>query len=317
MIRQGREMWITFKSWFWKIDCDEHEDFIRAVIPIIPKIDLDLKRTEDERIAAERAAAREKIDAEAAARRQRYVDDFEAELHNDGLAKVVKPIRPPGYESNVVAPSLTREISLEDCLEPDFSCNAEYNEEAFVQMDARTVLYKDEVRRLDGTTVPEAELEKFYVDAVEALEGSDKDDEDTTDPRPEKRSNSPRRDVLFRMDRLKMRKQKHMIRHGFIEKAVECVEKRIRVRHGIVASNELNEQAIRMTALQICSDYNINENDTLLIATKATWKAMIPDQMQISALKMIYNDETQDRLSTVEALRASAKTSVFSLRPFC
>jgi hypothetical protein len=108
-----------------------------------------------------------------------------------------------------------------------------------------------------------------------------------------------------------LRKQRHKIKEGFMGRAVLAVEIMLRTKHGLVPGNELNEHALRMSAQEICRDHSINPLDTYFLTQAPVMKAMIPDQRQMDALRVIYNGESAARRSTVEALRNSEAYSHF------
>lgn len=107
------------------------------------------------------------------------------------------------------------------------------------------------------------------------------------------------------------RKQKHRIKDGFMARATLAVELKLRTKHGLVPGNELNEHALRMSAQEMCREYNINDLDTYFLTNAPVMRAMIPDQRQMDALRVIYNSESAARRSTVEALRNSEAFSHF------
>jgi hypothetical protein len=94
-------------------------------------------------------------------------------------------------------------------------------------------------------------------------------------------------------------------------RATLAVEMKLRTKHGLVPGNELNEHALRMSAQEMCREYNINDLDTYFLTNAPVMRAMIPDQRQMDALRVIYNSESAARRSTVEALRNSEAYSHF------
>lgn len=281
MVKQGRELWMQFKAWYWGLNCDKHMRFVRMMVPVVPQID--------------------------------------AKLFDVEMDKVVQK-----------TDDIADEPKLEECLIVDMSINREYNQVLATRMKKKEILFMEDALNADGTVhqevvpVPptglevdedEVDEEKVFDEEMAEIDGrsvalSFKSAVSSTSTEDEEAS-------TFKIDRKAMRQQRHQVREGMMEAACRAVEIRLRVRHGLVPSNELNEQALRMTALEICREYNINEADTLLLTNKPVWKAMIPDQMQMDALRIIYNGETQSRLNTVEMLRNSAKFSVFNLQPNC
>lgn len=201
LMKQGKNYWIGFKSWFWGLNCDLHEALVRKMLPIMPVID----------------------------------DEF------DKLEERVE--------------SICDAENLSECLEIDLSINEEFNENWET---------KD-----DGSDV----------DVVKALKAR--------------------------------RKQTHRIRDGKMAAANRAVEIMLRTKHGIVPGNELNEHALRMSAQEICRSYSINSVDTYMLTNAPVMKAMVPDQTQMDALRVIYNQESASRRSTVEALRSSESFSHF------
>nr|UHS72287.1 MAG: hypothetical protein 1 [Regressovirinae sp.] len=201
IMKQGKGYWMSFKSWFWGLNCEMHEMLVRKIVPVMPIIDDEF----------------DKLEA-----RVEQVADFE---------------------------------KLSECLEIDLSKNEEFNE----SWETRN----------DGSDV----------DAV--------------------KGNKARR------------KQTHKIREFFMQKACVAVEMMLRTKHGLVPGNELNEHALRMSAAEICRSYNINVLDTYILTHKPVMMAMIPDQTQMDALRVIYNSETAGRRATVEALRNSEQYSHF------
>lgn len=200
--KQGKEYWISFKSWFWGLNCDLHEGLVRKIIPVMPVLDDEFDRLEA------------RVDA---------ICDAE---------------------------------NLSECLIIDMSINEEYNE--------------------SWDTKDTGE----HADIVHALKAK--------------------------------RKQMHKIRDHMLEKACRAMELMLRTKHGIVPGNELNEHALRMSALEICRQHSVNHIDTYLLCNKPVFKAMIPDQTQMDALRIIYNQESSSRRSTVEALRNSENYSHFT-----
>jgi hypothetical protein len=201
-MKQGRSYWMSFKAWFWGLNCEIHEALVRKVLPIMPVVE----------------------------------DSFDL------------------LEARVEMLADTENLS--ECLELDYSCNPEFNETSAKGNDA------------DEKTCRALELKA-------------------------------------------MRKQKHRIRDGFMARAVLAVEIRLRTKHGLVPGNELNEHALRMSAQEICREYNVNDLDTYFLTQAPVMKAMIPDQRQMDALRVIYNSESAARRSTVEALRNSEAYSHF------
>jgi hypothetical protein len=200
--KQGRQFWISFKSWFWGLNCEIHETLVRKILPIMPVVEdsLDLLEARVEMLA-----------------------DTE---------------------------------NLTECLELDYSCNEEFNE--------------------------------TYAKGSDNDQGKD------------------------RVLELKAkRKQKHRIKEGYMGRAVLAVEIMLRTKHGLVPGNELNEHALRMSAQEICRDHSVNSLDTYFLTQAPVMKAMIPDQRQMDALRVIYNSESSARRSTVEALRGSEAYSHF------
>jgi len=112
------------------------------------------------------------------------------------------------------------------------------------------------------------------------------------------------------------RKQTHKIRKNMIETAIKAVEIQLRTKHGIVPGTELNEHTLRMSAQEMCTKYNINAVDTYLLSHAPVYRAMIPDQRQMDAIRIIYNSETQGRVASVEALRNNAKFSHYTPGPY-
>nr|UHS72359.1 MAG: hypothetical protein 1 [Regressovirinae sp.] len=201
VLKQGKNYWMSFKSWFWGLNCDLHEKLVRKIVPVMPVIDDEFDRLE--------ARVEAICDAE----------------------------------------------NLSECLEIDLSENAEFNESWET---------KD-----DGSDA----------DAVKALKAK--------------------------------RKQTHKIKEFFMLKACKAVELQLRTKHGVVPGNELNEHALRMSAQEICAFYSINKIDTYILCNRPVMMAMIPDQTQMDALRVIYNQETSGRRATVEALRNSEAYSHF------
>jgi len=190
---------MNFKAWFWGLNCDNHAQLVRKIVPVMPIIE----------------------------------DSFDAlERRTDAVAD---------------------EEKFEECIEIDISSNDQFNQQIMVENE--------------GTTT---------------------------------------------FDRKAARKQRHKIKEFFLEKACRAVEIQLRTKHGLVPSNELNEQALRMSAVEICRFYNMNDMDTMLLSMKPVYKAMIPDQQQMDALRIIYNSETSGRVATVEALRNSASYAHFT-----
>jgi len=267
MVKQGRDLWMQFKAWYWGLNCDIHERFVRLMVPVVPEID--------------------------------------ATLFNDEMTQLA-----------MKTDDIALEEKLEECLVLDLSINQEYNQVLGTRMKPDEVLFMETPLGPDGKPIENGEASEEEIQKV--LTGLETDEIDLTDNEIEiARSIKHKQHAQFKLDRQAMRKQRHKIRDGMMERACRAMEIRLRVRHGLVPSNELNEQALRMTALKICEEYNINDADTLLLTNKPVWKAMIPDQMQMDALRIIYNSETQSRLNTVEMLRNSAKFSVFNLQPNC
>jgi hypothetical protein len=199
VIKQGRNYWMNFKSWFWGLNCDLHEALVRKIVPIMPVVD----------------------------------DEFDRlEARVDAIADAEK---------------------LSECLELDISINEEFNE----SWETRD----------DGTDV----------DAVKSLKAK--------------------------------RKQTHKIRKFQMGNACRAVEIMLRTKHGVVPGNELNEHALRMSAIEICRQYNINSVDTYILTNKPVMMAMIPDQRQMDAIRVLYNQETSGRRATIEALRNSEQYS--------
>jgi hypothetical protein len=274
MVKQGREMWMQFKAWYWGLNCDIHEKFVRMLVPVVPEIDATL---------------------------------FEVEMN----------------ELERKTDEVAMEEKLEECLIIDMSINQEFNQVLATKMKKDEVLFMETPLDCNGKPLVQTGLETAsedgdfdeeheFVECCDELEEGPSDDEMF-----EARSRKQKQFAQFKLDRKAMKQQRHKIRDGMMERACRAMEIRLRVRHGLVPSNELNEQALRMTALKICEEYHINDADTLLLTSKPVWKAMIPDQMQMDALRIIYNSETQRRLNSVEMLRASAKFSVFNLQPNC
>jgi hypothetical protein len=196
---------MSFKSWFWGLNCDIHEQLVRKMLPVMPVID----------------------------------DEFDM------------------LEARVEMLADTENLS--ECLELDYSCNPEFNE-----------LF---ARRNDGE------------------------------------SKTPERDAELALKA--QRKQKHKIKDGFMGRATIAVEIMLRTKHGLVPGNELNEHALRMSAQEMCRTYNINDLDTYFLTNAPVMRAMIPDQRQMDALRVIYNSESASRRSTVEALRNQEAYSHF------
>lgn len=258
MVKQGRDLWIQFKSWLWGLDCDVHMYFVRLLVPVVPVVDMKI---------------------------QDAITQLEYEVMNS-----------------------SKDI-LEECIEPDWSVQPEYNEIVYTTPSkADTPSYGPiNASNFVRTGVTTVELSTGYT--------SDDDQETVEIEMHEVVTQVSGGEV--KEDRAKLRQQRHRIKDGCIQAACRAIETRLRTKHGIVPSNELNEQALRMSALQICKDYNINEADTMLLTLKPVHMAMIPNQQQINAIKTVYNAETQSRIDTISALRASTSTSVFNLQPFC
>nr|QXV86633.1 replicase-associated protein [Tombusviridae sp.] len=111
------------------------------------------------------------------------------------------------------------------------------------------------------------------------------------------------------------RRQIKKIRAGMVEAAIRAVEKRIRNRHSIYGDdmNTIDEQAVRLTAADICGEFKINENDSNKLIFSAAYRAMTPDQTGVDALKLAYNPVSQDRRALVSAIRRHV--SCVGLRP--
>jgi hypothetical protein len=203
ILKQGKQYWMSFKSWFWGLNCDNHEALVRNLLPIMPV-------TED---AFDKLAAR-------------------VEQVSDALI----------FDK------------FEECIEMDMSCNEEFNQDLVVKKEGE----EDTFNRKAGV------------------------------------------------------KQRHRIKDGKLSHACKAIELQLRTKHGLVPGNELNEAALRMTALETCKMYNMNDIDTYYLCRKPVMMAMIPDQMQMDAIRCIYNGETSARRATAEALRASESYAHFT-----
>jgi hypothetical protein len=201
IMKQGKNYWMNFKSWFWGLNCDLHEMLVRKIVPVMPVIDDEFDKLE------------QRVDAVADAEK------------------------------------------LSECLELDMSINEEFNE--------------NWETRDDGSDA----------DVVKSLKAK--------------------------------RKQTHKIREFQMGNACRAVEIMLRTKHGVVPGNELNEHALRMSAIEICRQYNINPIDTYILTNKPVVMAMIPDQRQMDAIRVLYNQETSGRRATIEALRNSEQYSHF------
>jgi hypothetical protein len=284
MVQQGREIWIRFKSWYWGLNCDIHEKFVRTLVPIVPIIDEEIN-------------AREALDA-----LERRVD------------------------------TIALEYKFEEVIEIDYNeKNEEFNQDLYDQGDDEradinvVMIYPTNPitgarTHVDVCTNPlqseqDDVLEEEVTEAI-AMGLAIVPFEETADTACKRIENITIPTKLV-MRKKEARKQTHKIIEGHINDAIRAVEVQVRTKHGLVPSNELNEQALRMTALEICKSYNMNDMDTALIVNKAAYMAMIPDQQQMDAIRIIYNSETQSRLNTIEALRMSAEYSAFNMSPSC
>jgi len=206
IMKQGKSWWMGFKAWFWGLNCDIHEAFVRRFMPIMPVIE----------------------------------DDFEQ------LEERVNEI--------------PRAIPLSECIEQVRSVNEEFNE--YVPVDE------------EGEVVPAA--------AHKAA-----------------------------------KKQTHRIRMGMLQAAAEAVELELRTKHGVVPANELNEQSLKMSAIEICRQFNLNSVDTYFLCNKPVAMAMIPCQKQLDNVRIIYNNESSNRRASIEALRNSEAYSHFKSGHYC
>jgi len=202
MRKQGRDYWMTFKAWFWGLNCDDHEELVRKIVPVMPIVEDSFDQLE---------------------KRVDHVSDAE---------------------------------KFEECIEIDLSDNSHFNE----------------VFKQDLTGSETAEDDRHAVALFNQKAG---------------------------------RRQRHRIRSKFIERACTALEIQLRTKHGLVPANELNEQALKMSAIEICRMYNINDADTSLLVQRSVYRAMIPDQQQMDAIRIIYNSETSGRRAAVEAIRNS------------
>nr|UHS72373.1 MAG: hypothetical protein 1 [Regressovirinae sp.] len=176
---------------------------------------------------------------------------------------------------------------FEECIEIDVSRNEEYNQDFGVYPSVIT-------------------CDSDYENAISDNE-TDSGVELTRPDLPAKK----------KFDRKLAAKQRHKIRDGFLQRACTAVEIQLRTKHGLVPTNELNEQALRMSAIEICSRYNMNDIDTQLLTMKPVYMAMIPDQQQMDAIRIIYNSEVSGRHAAVEALRSSSAYGHFKSGHYC
>jgi hypothetical protein len=111
-----------------------------------------------------------------------------------------------------------------------------------------------------------------------------------------------------------MKKQRKMIAKGRRDDFERGLEAKLRMKHWNPDANRMNENAINHTARLICEQYNLGDKDTFASVMRVVPRVLVPDQVMMDALSIIYNTRAQQRRMRSDALRKTEALPYFNMK---